>query len=271
VSLETYAAAAAPPLSDAWYARLFAPAAGRDAVSAVLAFGAQLADCVAHVREPAVAAMKLAWWQEEIERLGTGEARHPITTAVAHVRPLADAPRVWLDLVDAAHAALTGGPPEDRAALDARCTRAGALHELLALVLAADAGTRGHARRIGAATAFARVVCTARAASARGRLELPLDALAAHGVAPESLAEPWQPEAVGALAALGDDARAALDAARRLPPGERPALRPALILAALQAARLERLARSGYAAEGDALGAPARLMIAWRAARASVA
>lgn len=74
--------------------RIVGPLLVRRAPS-LLAFEAiahELAQATFHLPEPSVAASKLQWWREEIERLITGEARHPMT------RSLGVVPAARLDL-----------------------------------------------------------------------------------------------------------------------------------------------------------------------------
>jgi phytoene/squalene synthetase len=152
--------------------------------------------------------------------------------------------------------------------LRAHCREAAAVHELLALAFDAGASAREHARTLGAAIVNARIVGAARTAAPRGSISLPLDLLAAAGLAPHALTGDWPPQALDLLARLGGDARVQLaDALHAIPPAECPQLQPCLIMAALQDARLAALGAHRYEHTSDPLKPLSRLWIAWRAAR----
>jgi phytoene synthase len=219
-------------------------------------------------REPALASLKLAWWREEIELLAIGEPRHPITAALADCSTLRSARPLWLALADAARRDLERAPHATLPALHAYCGEAGALYELLALALDCEPAHSERARALGAAAAQARLVCSAQRNAASGRIELPLDMLAARDLQRAQLLGPWPAHAIGLLAELGADARLRLDEAlAAIAPPERPALQSCLIMAELQSARLARLCARRYAAARAELASPLRLWIAWRAAR----
>jgi phytoene synthase len=269
LTLAAYAAKAVPPLSDAWYVRLFAPPDRRDLVTAILACASEIEDCARQAREPAVARLKLAWWQEEIALLAQGGPRHPVTLALAEAgAPVATADELWRALIGAAERDVHPVPHPSVTAWRAHCVDAGALQQLLALAFDADAAASGRARALGAAVAAARILCSAQRAAARGHLNLPLDLLDASGVEPDDLAGAWPPPALDLLARLSAEARTQLDttlAAASADGGRR--LQPCLIMAALQHARLAAFVAHGCSREGDELRPHKRLWTAWRAAR----
>jgi phytoene synthase len=270
LTLDAYAAEAVPPLSDNWYARLFAPRERRTALTAIFACAAEIDGCARGAREGAVARLKLAWWREEVAALAGGAPRHPAAIALAESsRPVARADELWLALVAAAERRVDPTPHPYTAAWLAHCFDAGALHELLALAFDADGTERERARALGAAVAAARSVCSARREAARGRLELPLDALASAGIDPADAASAaWTQPALEMLARMSAEARERLDGAHEaISPGGGLRLQPCLIMEALQRARLEAFVAHDYAADSDAERPLARLWTAWRAAR----
>jgi phytoene synthase len=268
--LASYFAAAAPPLSDNYFAQLFTPADQRERVIAVLACAAEIDGCSQRPGEAAVAALKLGWWREEIEQLAAGEPRHPVTTVLAQTTALRKPRELWFALIEASLRRLDPEPHASMDALLAHCTEAGATYELLALAFDADASARTRARALGAAAVLARIICQARRHTETGRVDLPLDALAAAGVPHETLHESWPPAAIELLAQLGAQARRTLDdQLAAVGRGERASLHAALILAELRRARLEALATRGYPADLDGPNALTRLLIAWRSARRS--
>jgi phytoene synthase len=268
LTLDAYAATAAPPLSDNWYVRLFAPPDRRTVLTAVFACAAEIEHCAREARESAVARLKLAWWREEITLLAAGEPRHPAAIALADAQPsVAGAQDLWLALVAAAERTVDREPLRSTAEWQAQCIDAAALHELLALAFDA-AAARSRARQLGAMVAAVRSVCSARRESVRGRIELPLELLAESGVDAKDVLREWSPAALDLLAHLGRESRKRLDAAAAaIPPPMRPQLQPCLIMAALQDARLAAFLAHDCAPDGDTLRPLTRLWTAWHAAR----
>jgi phytoene synthase len=68
---------AAPPGSMRYYAWLYTPVTQRDVIAALLLIETELHDTARAPHE--VAHIRLQWWQEEVECLIAGKARHPAT------------------------------------------------------------------------------------------------------------------------------------------------------------------------------------------------
>ncbi|MEP6941213.1 MAG: phytoene synthase, partial [Rudaea sp.] len=76
-----------------------------DARLRTVAFGTlvhELGIAAHRIHEPQVAAAKLAWWSEELERAAQGHARHPITQALFDEIARAADPHLWPALAIAA-------------------------------------------------------------------------------------------------------------------------------------------------------------------------
>lgn len=169
---------------DAYLAGLFAPAERRASLFALQAFVLELTQIPARVTEPLMGEMRLQWWREVLggEREAAG---HPLATAL-----LAANARHGLDLgalmrlIDVEAATLHGDPCPTLAALEARMreTHGGPL-----LLGAGVLGATGPALAQAAAPAGIALGLTgllrrfAREA-ARGRVRLPQDRIAAHGL-----------------------------------------------------------------------------------------
>jgi phytoene synthase len=68
--------------SSFYYSFLFLPPVQRRAITALYAFCREVDDIVDMQGEPGIARIKLNWWREEIARLFTGQAQHPVTSVV---------------------------------------------------------------------------------------------------------------------------------------------------------------------------------------------
>ncbi len=134
------------------------------------------------IREAQPAAIKLQWWAEELARAGKGEARHPLTQALA--QRIADAAlpqRAW-------HAAIVGAmgqrDPEPAADRDALLAGYAAFYAPLGAIEATLFGTNAEA--VASALALSRALRETAVlpdALRDGKLPLPLDLLARHRLA----------------------------------------------------------------------------------------
>jgi 15-cis-phytoene synthase len=65
--------------SNLYYASLFYPPQQKRLIFALFALQQELLDTVLECQDPGVARIKLKWWGEELARLDTGQARHPVS------------------------------------------------------------------------------------------------------------------------------------------------------------------------------------------------
>jgi phytoene synthase len=68
--------------SSFYYAFLFLPPRPRAAITAFYAFCREVDDVVDEVRDPGVAATKLAWWRKEVGEAYAGQPTHPVMKAL---------------------------------------------------------------------------------------------------------------------------------------------------------------------------------------------
>ena len=107
-----------PQPSDRDLVRLYWPAGLRDAFDALSAIDAAMADVVAKATQPALAAVKLAWWRERLEELDSGKAPvEPRLRAVAaELLPRGVSGAMLAQLEDGWAALLEEAPDAERAA-----------------------------------------------------------------------------------------------------------------------------------------------------------
>jgi len=181
----------------------FVPAGERDAQGAFACLRYELEHAAFGIREEQPATMKLQWWAEEFARAGRGEARHPLTLALAGhggfgAIPLAD----WHAVIIGALAQRDPEPPSDRVALLATgmaFQRPLAANETRLFARAdADATARVHAL-----SRALRETATLGTALQDGRLPLPLDLLARHRLARGELATASPPQVAALREWLG--------------------------------------------------------------------
>jgi len=84
VSEPSSAPAPPPPAgSTAWFVVLYAGSRGV-LLQTLFALAGELAASFDPAQDHQVAHLRLAWWQEEVDRAARGEARHPYTRALQH-------------------------------------------------------------------------------------------------------------------------------------------------------------------------------------------
>ena len=148
-------------------------------------------------REPQVAAARLGWWREEMQRAPQGQARHPLTQGLFTMPRASAVPAAcWTAPVEAAMALLVAPPPADFAAQRAAAQPlADALSELEARVWFGDGVASARAAKV---TLLASLVSNLRALESmaeRGRSPLPMNLLARHALTIDALgsASPARP------------------------------------------------------------------------------
>lgn len=242
--------------SSARYALLFCEAAVRPGLLALNALRSELDGIVFRAMDDSVRSVKLAWWGEEVLRVGLGAARHPVTRQLQAYPAVAGHPAL-LEYVESARTwPMSGRDPIG--SFSAYCEASGgALAEAASLMPGAPPDSAAHKLRQGA-----RALGAAIRATALARL---------------ALVSPWlmqPPGAAGNGAGRSpQEVLLAFAAAQfaagfaTVPGGECPRQRPLLIMAKLYERLLPRLvdAPAGRRIE---LGPMAKLWIAWSTARA---
>jgi phytoene synthase len=260
--------------SSFYYSFRLLPPARRAAITALYAFCREVDDVVDECSEPALAAIKLKWWDEEIDRAYDGQPGHPVGQALApHVRRF-DLPRPVLHQIVAGMAMdLTRHRYPDAAALADYCYHAAGTVGILAAHIFGfrDPGTLDYARELGQALQLINIIRDVREDAMRGRIYLPQDALARHGVAEADLLQGREsPGLTALLAELAAQARGHhATALERLPAVDRAAQRTGLVMAAIYLATLDEIERDGFRVLRQRIHlTPLRkLWIAWTTAR----
>ena len=237
---------------DRYLSALFAPAGGREALFALIAFNQEIARIPEAVSEPMLGRIRLQWWREVVEAAYAGEPARRHEVAV----PLTDAIRAYslerapLDaLLDAREGDLEEGGPADLAALERYAAATGGA--LAALMLqASGAGSSAAleaARQVGTAWALIGTLRAAPVAAAQGRVMLPADLLAEDGIAAHDLrAGQGFDRLAGVAEPVGRRAAALLDAARDARRAVPRQVRGVLLIARLADLYRARLRRAGW-------------------------
>jgi phytoene synthase len=239
---------------DRFLAALFAPARAREALFVLYAFNLELARACEATREPHMTLIRLAWWREVVEG---AERRHEVATPLAALLAERRLDRAaLLALIDARQGEVA---PEFPTLADWRAHLFATQGELAATAGKALGAEAAPALRLfGAAYGAARLLRSIPALARQGRVLLPADSLAAHGLSPEG----------PALAAVR--ARLAAEAASWLAEARRSRLPRAALPAALPAVLAARDLRQASEAEPRPRGLGARLSVLMAALRGRV-
>ena len=237
-----------PPGSLRQFAVTYASPPAQTPLEALYAYEAGIAD-ITRASSHEVAHTRLAWWREEVERLRTGEPRHPVTRALLPMRERAGQELVLLhEPLLAAEIDLARLTLDDVRELERYCFRATGSLQTLAAIANVDSGQlddteRTFARRLGTAVRRTEHLRDLRMDLASGRLRIPLDALASIGVDPQQLrADAVPPELQRWLDATRDELQQELaDVAGLLDRESRARQRQGLVLAALYRQLLTRI------------------------------
>jgi len=268
----------APRGSPYWYALLFAQAAPREMIAALLELRAGIFEAARRPTEPAVARARLDWWRTELAGFGSGLEQHPLTRALRDAGGHGPVQAEYLlEIVDAAENELREAPCRNYAELSLYCYRSGGvLHEMMAGVAgladpANERAVRRHAQRLGTGVRLGEIIAGLRNDLAAGRRLLPRDWIEETGAAEQLDGNGGMDVALKAcLDRLAGEARIALDEAEAaLPPIERARQRHGLVLIALARRHLARLHRNEFN-PATLPGNLDNLWTAWRSARRSV-
>ena len=234
-----------------YYSFLFLPPERRRAITALYAFCREVDDVVDEVSDPALARTKLAWWRREIGAMFTGSPQHPVALALQPVAAAYGLPEQHFQtVIDGMAMDLDCSRYLDFVELERYCHCVAGIVGLLSAEIFGytDPATRQYARDLGIAFQLTNIVRDVGEDARRGRIYIPQDELAAHGVTAASLLAHESSPALTALMA-GQVARARQWHARamaELPAADRRAQRPGLIMAAIYSALLDEIEHDGY-------------------------
>jgi len=204
---------ASPQRALAW---LFLRHHERHCFGALAALVHEWRKAVCEVRESQVAAVKLGWWREEMQRATQGQARHPLTQALfADVRARSVPLPLWTAPVEAAIGVLGLPSPANVAAQ--RDAAAPFANAVAALETRVWFGEGADTARMAQVVSLAGLVSTARALIAEaehGRSPIPMNLLARHGLTTEALGNDSPARRAALRDYFGELQRAASDAAR---------------------------------------------------------
>ena len=237
---------------DRWLGALFAPERSRKHLHALYAFALEIARIRENVRDPAPGEIRMQWWIDAIEGETRGDVgAHPVANALIDTIFTFQLPRAaFTDLIEARRFDLYDDPFPDVEALETYCGHTSSLLFRLATIILSDGREPGGADAAGYAGVAYALTGLMRAFpfhAAQGRLYLPADVLAAHGVATgAAIVRPASPGLLDALAEIRALSRRRLDQAAEALPHVAPPARAAFAPLAVAPLYLKAMEQGGY-------------------------
>jgi phytoene synthase len=257
--------------SSFYYSFLFLPAQRRRAITALYAFCREVDDVVDEGMDTQVAAAKLAWWRSEVANLFAGRPQHPVTRALEPHRDEYGLSAARLnEIIDGMEMDLQQSRYLDWAGLETYCYRVASVVGLLAAGIFGyrDARTLDYARHLGIAFQLTNIIRDVGEDARKNRVYLPVEDLQRYGVPAADILQAR--ETPGFRELMQFEAERArgyyASAMSALPPADRRAQRPGLIMAAIYRALLDEIQRDGFRVltQRTSLTPLRKFWIAWR-------
>jgi len=237
--------------SSFYYAFLFLPPPRRAAITAFYAFCREVDDVVDEVSDPSVAAAKLGWWRQEVQRLFAGGPTHPVTKALTpHLEVYGIEAQHLHSVIDGCEMDLTQSRYLDFAGLRRYCHLvAGVVGDVAARIFGhTDAATIEYAHRLGLALQLTNIIRDVGDDARRGRIYLPVDELQRFDVkAHEVLNRGYSERFTALMRFQAERAQRCYDEAFAvLPEVDRKAQLPGLMMAHIYRTLLDEIEAGGF-------------------------
>ena len=233
--------------SSFYYSFFFLPPERRQAITALYAFCREVDDVVDECHDAQLAAIKLAWWREELDRLYAGLPEHPVTRALQKVLPRFSLPKeLLLEIIDGMEMDLHQSRYPDFKTLSLYCYRVASVVGLLAAEIFGheDRRTLKYAHDLGLAFQLTNIIRDVGEDARRGRVYLPQDELARFGIVDAELLSATPPaDFPDKFRRLMEFQIERAETLRQLPERDRKPQRAGLIMAAIYRATLTEIKR----------------------------
>ena len=257
--------------SSFYYSFMFLPPNRRRAITALYAFCREVDDVVDECSDPQIAANKLTWWRQELDRLYAGQPQHPVTQALQAVLPEFNLPQEQLqEIIDGMEMDLQQTRYLDFKALSLYCYRVASVVGLLAAEIFGytDRQTQKYAHDLGMAFQLTNIIRDVGEDARRGRVYLPSDELKRFDVPVADILDARHSDNFRKLMEFQIERAEQYyaQAMAQLPAVDRRMQRPGLVMAAIYRTLLEEIKRDGcqVLTQRTSLTPLRKLWIAWR-------
>ena len=249
----------------------FLPPNRRRAITALYAYCREVDDVVDECSDTQIAATKLVWWRQELDRLYAGQPEHPVTRALQPVLAEFNLPQeLLLEIIDGMEMDLQQTRYADFTTLSLYCYRVASVVGLLAAEIFGytERKTQKYAHDLGMAFQLTNIIRDVGEDARRGRIYLPLDELQRFEVPVDDILNARQTDNFRRLMEFQIE-RAEhyyAQAMSELPAVDRKAQRPGLVMAAIYRTLLDEIKRDGCQVLRQRISLPPlrKLWIAWR-------
>ncbi|MES2977070.1 MAG: presqualene diphosphate synthase HpnD [Pseudomonadota bacterium] len=237
--------------SSFYYAFLFLPKERRAAITAFYAFCREIDDVVDEVTDPGVARTKLAWWQTEVIKSFNGQPTHPVMKALMPHAPVYGIEAHHLHaVIEGCQMDLEQNRYLDLTALLRYCHLvAGVVGEVAARIFGqTEEATTQYAHKLGLAFQLTNIIRDVGEDAMRGRIYLPVSELQRFDVKAHEILKRQYSERFTALMAFQTERALQLydEAIALLPPADRRAQKPGLMMASIYRTLLREIKADGY-------------------------
>ena len=257
--------------SSFYYAFLFLPPERRAAITAFYAFCRDVDDVVDEVADPGVAATKLAWWQQEVQRAYAGQPSHPVMKALM---PMAETFGIRAEqlqaVIEGCQMDLQQTRYLDWPGLQRYCHLvAGVVGEVSARIFGqTDEATTRYAHTLGLAFQLTNIIRDVGEDAMRGRIYLPIDDLQRFDVKAKTLLQRQYAPGFEALMRFEAERAHTLydEALALLPQADRRSQKAGLMMASIYRTLLREIEASQFQVlhQRIALTPLRKLWLAWK-------
>jgi phytoene synthase len=257
--------------SSFYYAFLFLPPPRRAAITAFYAFCREVDDVVDEASDAGVAHTKLAWWQSEVAKSYAGEPSHPVMRALMPcVQPFGIEQPLLQSVIEGCRMDLEQTRYLAYPNLERYCHLvAGVVGEVSARIFGqTEARTTEYAHRLGLAFQLTNIIRDVGEDAMRGRIYLPVNELQQFEVKAQEILERRYSERFVALMQFQAQRAHRLydEALALLPPADRRAQKPGLMMASIYRTLLREIESDGFQVlhQRVSLTPVRKLWLAWK-------
>jgi 15-cis-phytoene synthase len=237
--------------SSFYYSFLFLPTERRRAITALYAFCREVDDTVDECTDESVARTKLAWWRKEVGAMLAGTPSHPVTQALRpHLATYGLDGQHLLAIIDGMEMDLNQTRYLDYAALKRYCWHVASVVGILSARIFGFSRpeTLQYAERLGLAFQLTNIIRDVGEDARKGRIYLPVDELQQFNVTAADILNARHNENFEKLMRFqtGRAQQVYDEAFALLPPADRRAQRPGIIMAAIYRTLLTEIEDDGY-------------------------